>query len=107
MPACHPHPRSVHVSTSRVLFDIEGPIASLTFNRPEARNAMTWEMYASLVDACDRVDADPAVRVFVLKGSGQAFVSGTDIVQFTRFASREDAVAYERRIDDVIERLET
>ena len=36
--------------TSRVLFDLDGPIATLTFNRPEARNAMTWEMYEALAE---------------------------------------------------------
>ena len=95
------------MSTSRVLFDIHGPVASLTFNRPEARNALTWEMYQALGEACDAVDDDPAVRVFVLKGAGgKAFVSGTDIAQFTEFATREDALAYERRLDGAVERLE-
>jgi enoyl-CoA hydratase/carnithine racemase len=90
-----------------VLFDIDGPIASLTFNRPEARNAMTWEMYEGLVDACDHVDADDNVRVFVLRGAGgKAFVSGTDISQFTGFSTRDDVVGYEARLDAVIARLE-
>ena len=93
--------------TSRVLVDIDGPIAVLTFNRPEARNAMTWEMYEGLMDACDRVDADNHVRVFVLRGAGgKAFVSGTDISQFTGFSTRDDVVGYEARLDAVIERLE-
>ena len=86
--------------------DIEGPVAFLTFNRPEARNAMTWEMYESLVDACERVDAAEAIRVLVLRGAGKAFVAGTDIGQFTRFSTRDDAIAYERRIDAVVDRLE-
>lgn len=95
------------MSTSRALFQIEGPLAFLTFNRPEARNAMTWDMYEALSDACDQVDADPNVRVFILRGAGgKAFVSGTDIGQFTQFASREDALAYERRLDAVFDRLE-
>lgn len=95
------------MSTSRVLFDINGPVASLTFNRPEARNALTWEMYQRLVEACETVDKDPAIRVFILKGAGgKAFVSGTDIAQFTEFSTREDALAYERRLDGAIERLE-
>jgi enoyl-CoA hydratase/carnithine racemase len=89
-----------------VLFDVEPPLAFLTFNRPEARNAMTWDMYEALVDACDRVDADAAVRVLVLRGAGQAFVSGTDISQFTGFATRDDVVGYEARLDAVIDRLE-
>jgi enoyl-CoA hydratase len=94
------------VSTSETIFDIEGPIAFLTFNRPEARNAMTWGMYDALVAACDRVDADPNLRVFVLRGAGQAFVAGTDISQFSRFTSRDDAIQYERRLDGIIDRVE-
>jgi enoyl-CoA hydratase/carnithine racemase len=87
-------------------FAIEGPLAFLTFNRPAARNAMTWAMYEALVAACDRVDETDAVRVLVLRGAGQAFVAGTDISQFARFSTREDAVSYERRLDSVIDRLE-
>lgn len=95
------------MSTSHTLFAVEGPVAYLTFNRPEARNAMTWGMYEALVEACDRVDGDSTLRVFVVRGAGgKAFVSGTDISQFTRFVSRDDAIAYERRLDAVIDRLE-
>ena len=94
------------MSTSRTLFTVEGAVAFLTFNRPEARNAMTWDMYEALVEACDRVDRTEAVRLFVLRAEGKAFIAGTDISQFSRFASRDDAVAYERRIDSVIDRLE-
>jgi len=95
------------VSTSRTHFAVEGPIAFLTFDRPEARNAMTWDMYEALVDACQRVDDEDAVRVFVMRGAGgKAFVAGTDISQFTRFRTREDAIAYERQLDEVIDRIE-
>jgi enoyl-CoA hydratase/carnithine racemase len=95
------------VSSAFTLFDVEGPIAFLTFNRPAARNAMTWEMYEGLVQACDRVDSNRDIRVFVLRGAGgKAFVAGTDISQFTRFTSRDDALAYERRMNAVIDRLE-
>jgi len=88
------------------LFDIEGPVAFLTFNRPEARNAMTWGMYDALAAACDHVDADANLRVFVLRGAGNAFVAGTDISQFSRFTTKEDAIQYERRLDAIIDRLE-
>jgi enoyl-CoA hydratase len=95
------------VSTSRTHFAVEGPIAFLTFDRPEARNAMTWDMYEALVDACQHVDDDDAVRVFVMRGAGgKAFVAGTDISQFTRFRTRDDAIAYERQLDEVIDRIE-
>lgn len=88
------------------IFDVSGPIASLTFNRPESRNALTWEMYDALVDACERVDANDHIRVFVVKGAGQAFAAGTDIAQFRGLTTREDALAYEQRMGRVIDRLE-
>jgi enoyl-CoA hydratase/carnithine racemase len=92
---------------AHTVFETDGPIATLTFNRPEARNAMTWEMYESLVAACDRVDQDPAVRVLVLRGAGEkAFVAGTDIAQFQNFNNRDDGLKYEERLDRVLDRLE-
>jgi enoyl-CoA hydratase/carnithine racemase len=95
------------LSTTHALYETDGPIAALTFNRPEARNAMTWDMYQALVEACDRVDDDPAIRVLVLKGAGgKAFVAGTDIAQFESFRGPDDGIAYEQRIDQVLDRLE-
>jgi enoyl-CoA hydratase len=94
------------VPTPEVQFASQGGVAFLTFNRPAARNAMTWPMYDALAEACDRVDADERVRVFVLRGAGEAFVAGTDISQFTSFATADDGIAYERRMDQVIDRLE-
>ncbi len=92
---------------SHTEFAIDGPIATLTFNRPEARNAMTWEMYEALVAACDRVDEDPAIRVLVFRGAGgKAFVAGTDIAQFQNFSNRDDGLKYEERLDAILDRLE-
>ena len=69
------------------------PLAILTFNRPEARNAMTWGMYDALVEACERVDGDGSIRVFVLRGAGgKAFAAGTDISQFQQFQTPQDGV---------------
>jgi enoyl-CoA hydratase/carnithine racemase len=94
------------MSSSNVVWAIDGSIATLTFNRPHARNALTWDMYDALVDACDRVDASADIRVLVFNGAGGAFSSGTDISQFTRFDSAEDGIAYERRLDAVVDRVE-
>jgi enoyl-CoA hydratase/carnithine racemase len=89
------------------IYDTDGPVATLTFNRPEARNAMTWEMYDDLVAVCERVDSDDAVRVLVFRGAGgKAFVAGTDIAQFQNFTNRDDGVKYEERLDRVLDRLE-
>jgi len=94
------------MSTASTHLAIDGVVASFTFNRPEARNALTWEMYDALVAACERVDADHDIRVLVIKGAGKAFASGTDISQFSTLASRDDALDYEKRLDAVIDRVE-
>lgn len=96
------------VSTQDVLFERRGPVAWLTFNRPHARNAMTFDMYDAITRACDEVEADPDIRVLVLTGAGdKAFVAGTDISQFQVFTDPEDALGYETRMDSVITRLES
>ncbi|RZQ63355.1 enoyl-CoA hydratase/isomerase family protein [Amycolatopsis suaedae] len=93
--------------TGELLTDFTGPVATATFNRPAARNAMTWAMYDGLVEFCERVDADPDIRVAVLRGaSDRAFVAGTDIRQFAEFDGAADGLAYEQRIEGVISRLE-
>ena len=81
-------------------------MATFTINRPDAGNAMTWAMYDALVDACDRVDASPDVRAFVIRATGEAFCTGTDISQFAQFSGREDGVEYERRLEACLSRLE-
>lgn len=92
--------------TSEAQFSTFGDIAYLTFNRPQAKNAMTWGMYDALAAACDAVDGDDRVRVLVLRATGDVFIAGTDISQFRDFRTAADGVRYERRLDDVITRLE-
>lgn len=96
------------IETDQLLFERQGSTAFITFNRPEARNAMTWEMYDALFACCEEVDADDEVRVLVLRGAGdKAFVAGTDIKQFLEFESGEDGVVYEERMERIVGRLET
>jgi enoyl-CoA hydratase/carnithine racemase len=90
-----------------VLYEEAGQIATLTFNRPKVRNALTFGMYEALYEGCERFDNNEALRVLVLKGAGEAaFVAGTDISQFRTFDKPEDALAYEARMDRVIGRLD-
>jgi enoyl-CoA hydratase len=87
--------------------DFDGPVATATVDRPAARNAMTMAMYEALADFCERVDKNPEVRVAVLRGAGgKAFVSGTDINHFRDFRGAADGLAYERRVESVLARLE-
>ncbi|MEP6695132.1 MAG: enoyl-CoA hydratase/isomerase family protein [Chloroflexota bacterium] len=93
--------------TTDLLYERRGAVALLTFNRPDARNAMTWGMYQGLVDACEHVDSDDRVRVFVLRGAGdKAFVAGTDISQFKKFTTPRHAIDYEKGQNRNIGRLE-
>jgi enoyl-CoA hydratase/carnithine racemase len=95
------------IGSDQLLFEIRDATVFLTFNRPEARNAMTWSMYEALYECCEQIDADDSVRVVVLRGAGgKAFVAGTDIKQFREFESGEDGISYERRIERVTGRLE-
>ena len=95
------------MSEGAVHLRIEGPVASVVFDRPEARNAMTWAMYESLERICGVLRGDASVRVVRFRGAGgQAFVAGTDIAQFQDFRSGEDGVAYERRIDACVALVE-
>ena len=91
--------------SSNVAWDIDGPVGTLTLARPDARNALTWDMYDAIVEACDLADRSP-VRVLIVRGSGGAFSSGTDIAQFDDVRTGADGVAYERRIGAVVDRLE-
>jgi len=85
----------------------DGAVLTALFNRPEARNAMTFAMYEGLEAACARADDDDSVKVLVLRGAGgRAFVAGTDIAQFLDFTSGDDGIAYEARIERVVNRLE-
>ena len=93
--------------TDEILYDVADGIGTITFNRPQARNAFTFPMYERVADVCDAVPADGSVRVIVMTGAGdQAFAAGTDIAQFRAFQTPEDALQYEARIEDVITRIE-
>ena len=76
--------------TDQLIETFRDGIATLTMNRPEARNALTSEMQAGLSEALPRLAADPAVRVIVLTGAGGAFCSGGDV---KGFAARNQAPA--------------
>jgi enoyl-CoA hydratase/carnithine racemase len=90
-----------------ILYEVREGIATVTFNRPQARNAFTFAMYERLAEICAIVDADRSIRAMVLTGAGgKAFAAGTDISQFRAFDTPEDALGYESRIDRVLSALE-
>jgi enoyl-CoA hydratase len=90
-----------------LLFEVRNGIGRATFNRPQARNAFTFEMYERLAHICEQADKDRSIKVLVLQGAGdKAFASGTDINQFRAFKTPEHAIEYESRLDRVLATLE-
>jgi len=82
----------------RIQIDVEGGIGWLVFDHRERHNAISVEMWEELPKAAERLVADPAVRVVVLRGAGEeAFVSGADISEFAEQRTGEAAVRYESR----------
>src|SRR5947208_13870910 len=68
------------------LVEQDGHTLVVTMNRPEARNAISGEMMAIMVEAWDRVDSDDSIRSCVLTGAGGAFCAGADLKSMARDA---------------------
>ena len=64
---------------SAILYDVADEIATITINRPEKRNAMSFAVLGEFLDATKRAGADPAARVVIVTGAGGAFCAGTDL----------------------------
>ena len=93
----HPTPPCVHLT-------IDGALATVVFNNPAARNALTWPMYEELKKICDALAQNSAIRVVTFRGAGdKAFVSGSDIQQFVDLKKDE---AYEIAVDQIFASLQ-
>ena len=62
-----------------IIYEVEGPVATVTMNRPEMANAQDTLLIDELDAAFDRADADDSVRVVILAGAGKHFSSGHDL----------------------------
>ncbi len=95
------------MSDGEVRTECRGDVVHVTFDRPAARNAMTWQMYEQLGEICARLRADESVRAVVFRGAGgQSFIAGTDIAQFKTFISGEDGIAYEEKMERYLAAIE-
>lgn len=93
--------------TEDLLYETHDGIGRITFNRPQARNALTFAMYERLAEICSDITADGGPRALILTGAGdKAFAAGTDISQFRAFSTPQDAIDYEARLDRVLDTLE-
>jgi len=93
--------------SQEILYELKEGVGRITFNRPEARNAFTFKMYERLAELCREAAADSSVRVLVLTGADEkAFAAGTDISEFRKFSTAQDALDYEVRITSLLDSLE-
>jgi enoyl-CoA hydratase/carnithine racemase len=67
------------VAYAQILYEVAGPVATITLNRPEAFNAILPQLENEVHQALDQADADGKVRAIILTGSGTAFCAGYDV----------------------------
>jgi enoyl-CoA hydratase/carnithine racemase len=87
-----------HIKTER-----KDGILTLTFARPDKKNALTNAMYGVLADSLVAAETDPTARVIVMRGEGDTFTSGNDIGEFAAFAT--GAVQGERHVSRFLHAL--
>jgi len=94
--------------TERIVAEKQGSIGWLTFNNPARRNAVSIDMWEAIPKVLDRFEADPQIRVIVLKGEGdKAFVSGADVSQYEKQRSTAEGIQrYEEIAGRVQERFQ-
>jgi enoyl-CoA hydratase/carnithine racemase len=90
-----------------LLYELRDGVGYVTFNRPQARNALTFAMYERLAEICNKANEDRSIKALLITGGGdKAFAAGTDISQFRTFDKEQDALDYEARIDRVMNAIE-
>ena len=91
-----------------VLYDVKENIGHVVLNRPQARNALTFEMYDRIRAICIAANETKDLKALVFSGAGgKAFAAGTDISKFRDFTTPEHALNYESRMDSVLGSIET
>lgn len=81
------------MSKGTILLQKDGGVARVILSNPERYNAMSYSMWRQLADIVGRLDADPEVRVILLRGDGpKAFASGADIAEFGELRNNPETV---------------
>jgi enoyl-CoA hydratase len=92
------------MSYENIIFEKEENISVITFNRPEAMNALNNQTRAEFASAVDEVAADDEIKVLILTGNGKAFVAGSDIKEFNK--TTPYAAHNIMRLGEMVEKLE-
>jgi enoyl-CoA hydratase/carnithine racemase len=98
------------LASDEIIYSAADGIATVTFNRPQARNALTFAMYDEIARICEELVAtnSAGISALIFTGAGdRAFAAGTDISGFRDFSSAQDAIDYESRMDEVLTLIES
>lgn len=104
--------RTIDTGCEQLLCRVEDRVAVLTLNRPQARNALSWELKAALVEWVPKLGADPGVGCLLLTGAGSAFCAGGDTKSMAREGrppspeERKRMLRWEHSLPEAIVRLE-
>ena len=91
--------------TDGLRVDVDGPVATLTLDRPEALNALTVAVKVALREALERIAADRAIRAVILTGAGRAFCAGQDLAERERADAAPLDVELRERYNPIIRAL--
>src|SRR5262245_17351797 len=90
-----------------LLYEVREGIGLVTFNRPAALNALTFDMYDRLGEICGEVRLGGPVKAIIITGAGgRAFAAGTDISLFQNFSTAQEGIDYEARMERMFAKLE-
>src|SRR5437773_12122779 len=90
-----------------LLHEVRDGVAYVTFNRPHARNALTFAMYERLAEICNNANKDRSLRAIHITVAGdKAFAAGTDISQIRTFDKQKDSADYEKRTHRVMHAID-
>ncbi|MCK0068705.1 enoyl-CoA hydratase [Kordiimonas laminariae] len=88
--------------TDHVLTEIKDRILTITFNRPDKKNALTHAMYAKIADALEDAETNDDVRAVLFKSSAEAFTAGNDLVDFQQAGSHDGSEVSELPVARVL-----
>src|SRR5438105_7651489 len=83
-----------------ILYDVDGPVLTITLNRPDKLNAFTFTMMNELIDAFDQADADDDIRAVIVTGAGRGFCAGADLAAGDSTFDYRDTSGNEARLED-------
>lgn len=104
-PSAHPEGAAAHGPSepAQLIYEENGPIARITLNRPQRRNALSMQLSDEFVAALERVRASEAVKVMVISGAGETFCAGDDITEMGLWGNANQimrrVVGYQRMAD--------